>query len=358
MAHPNEDRYDRTYDALEDSAVNRRAEKKRMQRISVLAAVGLVVLLLLCLIILVIGTIAQHVSGPEEESGGFAKDKVQWGSVTVSLEDVKKGALVLSNDTHSYSLSDTDASLSKIYDYRATHHKGTMPYQLAGMSQYMNGEALAAMDAFLTDCAAATGTNSVILRMAFLTTAEQVTYQSSLRDHAKDYLTGYGCDLRISGDGASYALTTNEAVNSWLNDNAAKYGFVVRYPADKADVTGVAEYTNYFRYVGVPHATYMKENNLCLEEYIQLLTQYTSTNRLSVTAASGKVYEIYYCAVSGNTSVSCPTNYAYTISGTNAGGVVVTIDRSAVVLPEPEGSGTDTTADTSTGTTADTAAGS
>ena len=58
------------------------------------------------------------------------------------------------------------------------------------------------------------------------------------------------------------------------------------------------------------------------------------------------------------TSVSCPTNYAYTISGTNAGGVVVTIDRSAVVLPEPEGSGTDTTADTSAGTTADTAAGS
>jgi D-alanyl-D-alanine carboxypeptidase len=269
---------------------------------------------------------------------------------------VKTGSLVLSDDTHSYSLSDTDASLAKIYDYRASNHTGTMPYQLAGMSQYMNQEALAAMDAFLTDCAAATGTNSVILRMAFLTTAEQTTYQSSLRDHAKDYLTGYGCDLRISGgDGASYALTTNEAVNAWLNDNAAKYGFVVRYPADKADVTGVAEYTNYFRYVGVAHATYMKENNLCLEEYIQLLTQYSSTNRLSVTTSTGKVYEIYYCAVNGNTSISCPTNYAYTISGTNAGGVVVTVDRSSVLVSQPEESGTDASTDTSVESTADTA---
>ena len=44
----------------------------------------------------------------------------------------------------------------------------------------------------------------------------------------------------------------------------------------------------------------------------------------------GKTYEVYYCAVAGDGSISCPTNYNYTVSGTNEGGVVVTIDRSVV----------------------------
>ncbi len=332
----------------------RRDERKKIQELTFTILAGLAILAVVLVIMLIIGTAANRPDTPEDESGTIAKDKISWGSVTVSADDVKRGSLVLSNDTHSYSITDDDSSLAKIYDFRASRHSDKMPYQLSGLSQYMNGEALAALDSFLTDCAAATGNSDVLLRTAYLTAAEMS--KVSLKEHALDYTTGYGCDLRLSGNNVTQSLTTNEAVNSWLTANAAKYGFVVRYPSDKAEVTGVVEYTNYFRYVGVPHATYMSANGLCLEEYLQQLKQYTSKDRLTVTGTDGRVYEIYYCAVSGNTSVSCPTNYAYTITGTNDGGVVVTIDRSAALdntssssadtTPSPSESSTDTTSDT------------
>ena len=83
---------------------------------------------------------------------------------------------------------------------------------------------------------------------------------------------------------------------------------------------------------------YMAKNNLSLEEYLEALKQYTSKDRLTVTA-DGKTYEIYMA--SGTGTLSVPKNYAYDVSGTNCGSVVVTIDRSAaVVKPKTETTGT------------------
>jgi D-alanyl-D-alanine carboxypeptidase len=57
----------------------------------------------------------------------------------------------------------------------------------------------------------------------------------------------------------------------WLNNNCHKYGFVIRYAEDKEAITEYRKEPWHFRYVGIPHAKYMTENNLCLEEYIELL---------------------------------------------------------------------------------------
>ncbi len=57
---------------------------------------------------------------------------------------------------------------------------------------------------------------------------------------------------------------------AWLLEHAADYGFVLRYPADKAEWYGVACPHAHFRYVGVEAARYMKEHDLCLEEFISL----------------------------------------------------------------------------------------
>lgn len=54
----------------------------------------------------------------------------------------------------------------------------------------------------------------------------------------------------------------------WLMEHAASYGFVLRYPADKTDVTGVPFQPWHWRYVGVEHAQAMKASGQCLEEYI------------------------------------------------------------------------------------------
>ena len=57
----------------------------------------------------------------------------------------------------------------------------------------------------------------------------------------------------------------------WLQKNAENYGFVLRYPKDKEDVTKIAYESWHWRYVGVEHAKKMNELNMCLEEYIQYL---------------------------------------------------------------------------------------
>lgn len=56
----------------------------------------------------------------------------------------------------------------------------------------------------------------------------------------------------------------------WLAANAHRFGFVLRYPKDKTDITGIIYEPWHFRYVGLEHAKYMYENNLCLEEYVAL----------------------------------------------------------------------------------------
>ena len=80
----------------------------------------------------------------------------------------------------------------------------------------------------------------------------------------RDSYTSQGVSLDYTGTGEC----------SWLNQNCYQYGFVVRFPEDKEELTGIDYEPWHFRYVGIPHAYMMTKNNLCLEEYISFLKQY------------------------------------------------------------------------------------
>ena len=62
----------------------------------------------------------------------------------------------------------------------------------------------------------------------------------------------------------------NTQTFQWLRDHCTDYGFILRFPKDKQDITGVMYEPFHFRYVGVEAAKYMTENNLCLEEFVAL----------------------------------------------------------------------------------------
>ena len=59
---------------------------------------------------------------------------------------------------------------------------------------------------------------------------------------------------------------TKEA--KWLAEHCAEYGFILRFPEDKTDVTGVDYESWHFRYVGTAPASYIMEHELTLEEYL------------------------------------------------------------------------------------------
>lgn len=57
----------------------------------------------------------------------------------------------------------------------------------------------------------------------------------------------------------------------WLQEHAAEYGFVMRYPKHKQDITKIIYEPWHYRYVGKEHAAKMNELDMCLEEYVEYL---------------------------------------------------------------------------------------
>lgn len=58
------------------------------------------------------------------------------------------------------------------------------------------------------------------------------------------------------------------AESKWLAENCYKYGFIVRYPSDKSDITGIVYEPWHYRYVGKEAAKAITEKGITLEEYL------------------------------------------------------------------------------------------
>ena len=63
-------------------------------------------------------------------------------------------------------------------------------------------------------------------------------------------------------------LDSDDKEYQWLIDNGYKYGFILRYPKDKENITGYSYEPWHFRYITIEIATELKEKNITYEEYI------------------------------------------------------------------------------------------
>ncbi len=85
-----------------------------------------------------------------------------------------------------------------------------------------------------------------------------------------EHQSGLAVDiLEYNGQSMEPYIST-EKLMVWLQAHCADYGFVIRYPDGKTDVTGVEYEPWHLRYVGREAAAYIMENGLCLEEFLQL----------------------------------------------------------------------------------------
>jgi len=82
-----------------------------------------------------------------------------------------------------------------------------------------------------------------------------------------EHQTGYAVDISLREVGLTNDFKNTKTYN-WLINNAQKYGFILRYQENKTHITKYAYEPWHFRYVGIDVATFIKENNLTLEEYI------------------------------------------------------------------------------------------
>ena len=314
-------------------------DRQKLQRITLIVIAALTLIALVLLLVIIIGSVEGGSRPDDIDDPAFDNiDKFNTETVNVTSAQLGKGSLLVVNKSNKYDIP-ADLNLVSIYEYRAEHRgNAESTYNLPDSSQKLEVNAMMHAHNMLMALGDATKNHNIMISSAFRTHAEQAALNNDTQAGYSDSHTGQLIALKVMGSATPYLPDESNAdLYNWLLNNAHKYGYVVRYPSDKADKTYVSEYTYAFRYVGVAHATYMKENNLCLEEYVELLKSNHNgvDNRLRIVGADGSAYVVYYTAVSadgGNVKVPIQTpnpdgstSYPYTISGTNEGGVVVTV---------------------------------
>lgn len=93
----------------------------------------------------------------------------------------------------------------------------------------------------------------------------------SARPGHSEHQTGLAIDVNSIDDSFT---GTPEAI--WLADHAHEYGFIIRYPKDKVEITGYKYEPWHLRYLGVSTATDVFNSGLCLEEYLGIDSKYSS----------------------------------------------------------------------------------
>ncbi len=353
-----------------------RAARRRRSR-TVILAILVTVALLCCLLVglifselfTAIGTLIDRNKGPDVEvtttapqSSGENEnvgtpDPVGMAMTTVDKQkaDIHVGNLLLVNaDTPYVFPATTPSTLVNLFDNRpwVTTESGEKirAYKVRNGQQVLDRLALEALNAMMEDFYAEYKVGDLLVTWSHRTLQEQqdlydlyvADYPGYSNAQIKELLKtqvdtagysehhiGTGIDIKVFTDsGITYTLDEQPGYFSWLKTNAYKYGFIHRYPADKASVTGVGYDPYHFRYVEAPHATYIYQNNLCFEEYLEQLRNTTSPEgkHLTVSVDGGETYEVYYVKATGNTtSVPVPAELPYAISGDNMNGFIVTV---------------------------------
>ncbi|MBE6623902.1 MAG: D-alanyl-D-alanine carboxypeptidase family protein [Ruminococcaceae bacterium] len=86
-----------------------------------------------------------------------------------------------------------------------------------------------------------------------------------------EHQSGLCADLHNLPSASQAFANTKEY--TWLSQNCAKFGFILRYPKNKTDITKIMFEPWHYRYVGRYHAQIIMQEGLCLEEYMKMIEQ-------------------------------------------------------------------------------------
>lgn len=168
---------------------------------------------------------------------------------------------------------------------------------------------------------------TIMLADIYLNEAEQ--------KNCYEHDTGLAFDLRLYLESEkSFPLFTGEGEYGWFAQNCHNYGFILRYPDNKQQYTGVSYRPEHFRFVGRPHSQIIHDKAMCLEEYLDYIKSYTLETPLSYRDRSGNCWAVYYYEQKiGEDSTNIPipldssdAEYPYTISGDNRNGFIIAVD--------------------------------
>lgn len=163
-------------------------------------------------------------------------------------------------------------------------------------------------------------------------------WESSLQENGEAFTREYvalpGCSEHETGLAIDLGLRQEhldfirpafpyEGICRTFREKAAQYGFILRYPAGKEHITGIAQEPWHFRYVGVPHAEIIENLGITLEEYLELLQRRSAAREPFSFQAGAFTFTIAYLP-SGEQDVTLPETESCLVSGDNEGGRILT----------------------------------
>lgn len=192
--------------------------------------------------------------------------------------------------------------------------------------------------------AAVQASDDIVVVSGYRSQEEQrAIYEDSLRDNGPEYTASYVALPGRSEHQTGLAVDVGERKAGELDfiapsfpdegkclafkEEAARYGFIQRYQEGKRAITGIACEPWHYRYVGSPHAQWMKRLNYCLEEYVQYVKSFEFDGEWLELVSEGPRAAAYYVRAeeNGPTEISLPVCGSYQVSGNNVDGFIVTV---------------------------------
>lgn len=256
---------------------------------------------------------------------------------TVTSADYVNGTLVLVNSEHPYNFDNTGTDICDDDLVTVATNIKDKAYKASNYKILLNRETVEMMNLMMADFYAYCQKDDVMVNTAYRTFEQQQDIYDSKKKQLGDdqkiaqtpgsseHHTGYAFDLAIYPANENGSTFIKVGDYTWIYENCHKYGFVLRYPEGKTAITGIDPESWHFRYVGIPHATYMYNKGKTLEEYMTDISIYSESIPLTITVSDNETYSVFYVkkGEDGKTTFSVPKDTEYKISGNNIDGFIV-----------------------------------
>ena len=173
------------------------------------------------------------------------------------------GDILLVNESHRLSADYVPDDLVNLYTQRHS-------FRMASSEIYLTRQTYAAMEKMF-HAAEEADMNGYIVTSGYRSyQRQQEVYAESepgkaQQPGASEHQTGLAFDVTTETSNG-FESTSQYA---WLSQHAHEFGFIQRYPANKADITGISYEPWHYRYVGVEAATRIHDTGMTLEEFVQ-----------------------------------------------------------------------------------------
>lgn len=244
------------------------------QYFRVLLCIFLILMLTVCFA--ACGSSSQEESAIQESSVDSAAEQAAQAKLEQIRKDAEKGMLILVNKEHHVDKEFVPEDLAPI-KYYAADRSSSCRYMREEAAQHFHMLVEAAaedgFDIVMTTAYRSYGFQEILWNNNVIEKgSEEEANKTSARPGESEHQTGLAVD--ISTAEIDYRISYDFAetgAGQWIEENAHKFGFILRYLEGKTDITGYSYEPWHIRYVGVTAAADIHERGITLEEYLEEL---------------------------------------------------------------------------------------